>query len=116
LINGWLYSVSPIALRRNVRYLAQNKRMLTLVDTARFGRVAVLEIGATCVGSILQSYVPGRPVAKGNEKGLFAFGGSCVVTVFARDRIRIDADLVDSSANKIEVCAKMGESLGRALT
>jgi phosphatidylserine decarboxylase len=114
LVNGWLYSVNPIALRRNVRYLVQNKRMVTLVDTARFGRVAVLEIGATCVGSILQSYVPGRPVAKGEEKGLFAFGGSCVVTVFAKDRIRFDSDLVSSSAESREVYARMGQSLGRA--
>jgi phosphatidylserine decarboxylase len=80
----------------------------------RFGRIAVLEIGATCVGSILQSYVPGRMVAKGEEKGLFAFGGSCVVTVFAKGRIRFDADLVSSSADQREVYARMGESLGRA--
>ena len=26
LINGWLYSVSPVALRRNLRYLVENKR------------------------------------------------------------------------------------------
>ncbi|AKC83049.1 phosphatidylserine decarboxylase [Verrucomicrobia bacterium IMCC26134] len=114
LINGSLYSVSPIALRRNVRYLVQNKRMVTLVESVRFGRIAVLEIGATCVGSILQSYVPGRMVAKGEEKGLFAFGGSCVVTVFAKGRIRFDADLVSSSADQREVYARMGESLGRA--
>lgn len=114
LINGWLYSVNPIALRRNVDYFAQNKRMVTLVETARFGRVAVLEVGATCVGSILQSYVPGRPVAKGEEKGLFAFGGSCVITIFAKDRIRFDADLVTQSAEYREVYARMGESLGRS--
>jgi len=116
LINGWLYSVSPIALRRNIHYLVQNKRMVTLIETARFGRVAVLEIGATCVGSILQSYVPGRHVAKGEEKGLFAFGGSCVVTVFAKDRICFDADLVSSSAEQREVYARMGQSLGRSTT
>jgi phosphatidylserine decarboxylase len=115
LINGHLYSVNPIALRRNVGYLVQNKRMVTLVETPRFGRVAVLEIGATCVGSILQSYAPGRAVEKGAEKGFFAFGGSCVVTVFAKDRIRIDSDLVGSSADHIEVYARMGEPLGRAL-
>src|SRR5690606_34430259 len=28
LVNGYLYSVSPIALRRNVKYLVQNKRMV----------------------------------------------------------------------------------------
>jgi len=112
LINGWLYSVSPIALRRNIGYLVQNKRMLTLIETESFGRVAMLEIGATNVGSIRQDYVEGRGVAKGQEKGLFAFGGSCVITVFQRERIQFATDLVEQSAAHIETYARMGDVLG----
>jgi phosphatidylserine decarboxylase len=114
LINGWLYSVSPIALRRNLRYLVENKREITLVESPVFGTVAVIEVGATNVGSIRQSFVPGRAVVKGEEKGLFAFGGSCVITLFQRGRIRFDADLLASSADLIEVYAKMGDRLGEA--
>lgn len=114
LVNGWLYSVSPIALRRNLAYLWENKRAVTLVDSPAFGRVAVCEIGATMVGSIVQTHIAGRPVAKGEEKGLFKFGGSCVVTIFPPGRIKFDADLVESSANQVEVYAKMGERLGAA--
>ncbi len=114
LINGWLYSVSPIALRRNVRYLVENKREVTLLESERFGTVAVIEVGATNVGSILQSYIAGRPVAKGDEKGMFAFGGSCVITLFQRGRITFDADLVAQSAQHVETYALMGEALGRA--
>jgi len=113
-VQGWLYSVSPIALRRRLRYLVENQREVTLVESPAFGPVAVLEVGATNVGSILQSFVPGRPVAKGDEKGLFAFGGSCVITLFARGRIRFDADLVAQSAYHLETYARMGESLGTA--
>jgi phosphatidylserine decarboxylase len=112
LINGWLYSVSPIALRHNIRYLVENKRMLTLIDSPQFGQVALLEIGATCVGTIKQLYPPGRPVAKGEEKGLFKFGGSCVVTVFQRGRIAFESDLVEHSAQQREVYARMGDRLG----
>ncbi len=115
LINGWLYSVSPVALRRNLRYLVENKREVTLVESVEFGTVAIIEVGATNVGSIRQSYVPGRAVAKGDEKGFFAFGGSCVITLFQRGRIRLDADLLASSADSIEVYAKMGDRLGEAL-
>ena len=114
LINGALYSVSPIALRRNLAYLWENKRMVTLVESPGFGQVAVCEIGATMVGSIVQTYVPGRAVAKGEEKGLFKFGGSCVVTIFQKGKIQFDADLVKHSANGVEVYAKMGERLGEA--
>lgn len=114
VINGWLYSVSPIALRGNLAYLWENKRAVTLVESPVFGRVAVCEIGATMVGSIFQSFVPGRAVAKGEEKGLFKFGGSCVVTLFRPGRIRFDADLVEHGANQTEVYARMGERLGEA--
>lgn len=114
LINGWLYSVSPVALRRNVRYLVENKRELTLIESPEFGTVAVLEVGATNVGSITQSFVPGRTMAKGDEKGLFAFGGSCVITLFQRGRIRFDADLLSSSEQHVELYAKMGDRLGEA--
>jgi len=115
LINGYLYSVSPIALRRNARYLVQNKRTLTLInDTPRFGRVAVFEVGATCVGTIKNLYVAGRPVAKGDEKGFFTFGGSCVITVFQKGRIRFDDDVVAQSANHVETYARMGDRLGIA--
>ena len=114
LINGWLYSVSPVALRRNLAYLWENKRMVTLIESPTFGPVAVVEIGATMVGSIIQTFVTGRSVAKGDEKGLFAFGGSCVVTIFQKGRINFDPDLVKPSADGLEVYAKMGESLGTA--
>jgi phosphatidylserine decarboxylase len=114
LINGWLYSVSPIALRHRLRYLVENKRVVTLVESAPFGTVAMVEVGATNVGSIQQSFVPCRAVQKGEEKGLFAFGGSCVITVFQRGRIRFDADVVEQSAQHVETYAKMGERLGEA--
>ena len=114
LINGFLYSVSPIALRRKLDYLWQNKRMVTLVESPVFGQVAVCEIGATMVGSIFQSFLPGRAVAKGGEKGLFKFGGSCVITLFQPGKIKFDADLVRHGADGLEVYARMGERLGVA--
>ena len=115
LINGYLYSVSPIALRRNARYLVQNKRALTLIEnTPRFGRVAMFEVGATCVGTIKNYFVEGQPVAKGEEKGLFTFGGSCVITVFQKDRIRFEDDVVAQSARHVETYVRMGDRLGRA--
>jgi len=114
LINGYLFSVNPIALRRNAGYLVQNKRAGTLIDTPQFGRVAMFEVGATCVGSIKNVFPEGRPVAKGAEKGFFTFGGSCVITVFQKGRIRFDEDLVAQSAQQIETYARMGDRLGVA--
>ena len=112
LIRGPLYSVSPIALRRNIQYLVRNKRMITLVEAPDFGTVAMIEVGATNVGSIVQGYVPGRAVVKGEEKGLFAFGGSCVITLFAAGRILFEDDLLNQSAEFVETYARMGDRLG----
>jgi phosphatidylserine decarboxylase len=83
-----------------------------MLENTIAGTVAILEIGATCVGSILQTYQPGAPVAKGGEKGYFAFGGSCVITVFQPGRVRFDDDLISASAQGLETLALMGEHLG----
>jgi phosphatidylserine decarboxylase len=114
LIKGSLYSVSPIALRRNIRYLVMNKRFLTLIDTPEFGSMAMIEVGATNVGSIVQTFTPRQAVVKGLEKGLFAFGGSCVITLFSEGRMVFDADLVAQSAQCVETYAKMGDRMGMA--
>jgi phosphatidylserine decarboxylase len=114
LIDGWLYSVSPVALRRRLRYLIENKRVVTLIETPQFGTVAVVEVGATNVGNIQQGFVPHRPVKKGDEKGLFAFGGSCVITIFGKGRIRFDADVLAQSQQHLETYARMGDRLGEA--
>jgi len=114
LVNGLLYSVSPIALRRNLRYLWSNKRMITRLETPQFGNVLLIEIGATCVGSIRQSFETGRPVAKGQEKGWFGFGGSSTVTLFEKGRVKLAEDLVEHSLQCRELYAKMGERMGMA--
>jgi phosphatidylserine decarboxylase len=108
LIPGPLFSVSPIALRKKLSYLWTNKRMVTLLDAGPFGTVAIIEVGATCVGSILQTYAPGAPVAKGGEKGYFAFGGSSTITLFEPGKIRLEDDLLQHSGQGIELYAKMG--------
>ena len=56
LIDGPLFSVSPIALRKRLAYLWTNKRTLTALETRRFGTVLLFEIGATCVGTIHQTF------------------------------------------------------------
>ena len=111
LINGPLYSVSPLALRRNLGILWQNKRSRTLVESPEFGKVVVMEIGATCVGSTHSTYHPGT-IEKGQEKGYFSFGGSCVVTLFQRGRIKFDTVLLEHASQSREVYARMGECCG----
>jgi phosphatidylserine decarboxylase len=113
LINGPLYSVSPIALRKNLSYLWQNKRVVSELVTENLGTILLLEIGATNVGSIQQTFTPGDPVEKGAEKGYFEFGGSSTMTLFEPGRIELAEDLLEHSAKQIELYAKMGTALSR---
>ena len=115
LINGVLYSVNPIALKRNIMILSENKRVLTQLETSAFGTMLFIEVGATFVGSIQQTYTPGSLCEKGQEKGYFQFGGSCILMLFAQGAIAFDADLIEASKNRLEVKANMGESFGTAL-
>ena len=112
LINGPLYSVSPIALRRRLAYLWENKRVVTELVTPQFGTVLCLEIGATNVGSIVQSFTPGAAVEKGAEKGCFKFGGSSTITIFEPGRVKLADDLVAHSAEQRELYARMGDVMG----
>lgn len=112
LINGALYSVNPAALRQNFRLLHKNKRMLTVIETEKFGQLLILEIGATCVGSIVQTFAPNGQVHKGGEKGFFQFGGSACVTIFEKGRIRLADDLLEHSSQSREVFARMGDRMG----
>ena len=111
LINGPLFSVSPIALSQNLSYLWKNKRTLTELKTEAFGTILLLEIGATCVGSIKQSFTPGAPVEKGEEKGYFAFGGSSTITIFESGAVILADDLLENSARQTELYARMGSMM-----
>lgn len=115
LINGPLFSVNPMALKKNIRYLTENKRMITQLETLSFGTVLFIEVGATCVGTIHQTYAAGFPAAKGDEKGYFSFGGSCLIVLFEAGKIELDPDLIEASSQKIETLGLFGQSLGRAL-
>ncbi len=115
VINGPLFSVSPIALRQNLSYFWQNKRSITPLATPNCGTVLLLEIGATCVGSIHQTYRAGEPIAKGAEKGYFAFGGSSTILLFEPGRINIDSDLLERSQHCTETYARMGTRLAQVV-
>lgn len=111
-INGALRSVSPIALRQHLNILWQNKRQRTLLTTDAGDEILIVEIGATCVGRIHQTYTPNTPLPKGAEKGYFAFGGSCVVCLFPAGKVTFAPHLLQYSAEGIESYGKIGEVAG----
>ncbi|CAM2863782.1 phosphatidylserine decarboxylase [Flavobacterium frigoris] len=110
-IDGDYYSVNPLALRKRTEIFCLNKREYTTVTNPVFGEVIMAEVGATMVGSMVQTY-SGDFVKKGDEKGYFKFGGSTVVLLFEKNKISIDADLLSNTLKGYETSVKEGERIG----
>lgn len=110
-LDGDYYSVSPIALRKKIAALCMNKRTHTILDNKQFGDVIISEVGATMVGSIIQTYT-NIIVKKGQEKGYFKFGGSTVILIFQKGKLIIDDDLIENTKNGLETTIQMGAQIG----
>lgn len=111
-IEGDYYSVNPFALRKKAEIFCLNKRDYTILSNPLFGDVIMAEVGATMVGSIVQTY-KGSTVKKGEEKGYYKFGGSTVVLLFEKSKIQIDEDLLINTLKGYETAVKMGERIGK---
>jgi phosphatidylserine decarboxylase len=111
-INGSYYSVNPIALERIPKLFCQNKREWSLFKSENFGDILHVEVGATCVGTIVQSYKPDEKVIKGQEKGYFKFGGSTTILFFEKGVVDIDADILNQTSEGFECKVLMGETIG----
>ncbi len=114
-IGGFLYSVSPLALRRNLSYLWRNKRVLTMVEIREGAFMAMVEIGATNVGSIKLFDSVGDSAVKGAQKGYFQFGGSCVICLFEKGLVRFDDKLLSVTSEGMEYYAHVGQKAGEVL-
>lgn len=57
---------------------------------------------------------PGHYVKKGKEIGYFEYGGSAILVVFEKGKIKFDDDLQVPSEKDICVEVEVGQSMGRA--
>jgi phosphatidylserine decarboxylase len=102
-VPGRLFPVNALAVRHVEGLFAVNERVAILIDTPRFGAVAVIMVGATNVGRMSLSFAdlvtnsgrPGAltqppapiPIARGQELGAFNLG-STVVLLIADPRLQ----------------------------
>jgi phosphatidylserine decarboxylase len=112
-IEGDYFSVSPIAISKKVKLFCMNKREYVILENKEFGDLIISEVGATMVGSIIQTYASDI-VEKGEEKGYFKFGGSTLILIFEKGSLVIDSDLLNNTKNGIETAVKMGERIGES--
>lgn len=111
-IKGAYYSVSPMALRKNLEIFCQNKREYCTVKTEHKGEVLICDVGATLTAGIHQTYYANSKVKKGDEKGYFSFGGSTLVVLFEKGQMTFSDDLIKNTEDGLETWLKMGETIG----
>lgn len=107
---GKYHSVNPIAFAKAPDLFVENTRVITLLDSDKFGRFAYIEVGAFGVGSIINTS-SGETHKKMDEKGFFKFGGSTVILVMDAQKVCFDADLTTNSANGLETLVHAGEKI-----
>lgn len=106
-IPGVLHTVRPEALAE-MRVFKTNTREYALLETAHFGKMLYMEVGATMVGRIVNDKTVGA-FRRGEEKGRFEFGGSTVILIAERGAFKPDARF---SAD-VEAPVRLGEAIGR---
>ncbi len=116
-VPGYLHSVNPMAFESAPKVFLNNERQVAILENAEFGKVAMIEVGALGVGKIIQSAYSTRdplPIkfVKGQEKGYFLFGGSTVIWLIPKGKIKISQDLADNSAKGLETWIPLGGPLG----
>lgn len=109
---GQLHTVRPIALSR-IPVFIRNCREYTVMDTAAFGPVTQIEVGALLVGKILNHDAEAR-VHRGAEKGMFLYGGSTIVLLLREGAADLPDALFEKTARGEETPVRMGEILGYA--
>lgn len=122
-IPGTLFPVNSFSVKRVDELFTVNERLITFIDNSELGRVAVVKVGATCVGRIGVTYDEIRTnasfrrrreldlaepvsVAHGDELGVFNLG-STVVLLIESSQFRFEGHL--QTGQPIE----LGRLLGR---
>ncbi len=105
-VNGILHTVRPVALEARPVFV-ENSREVTVMRTENFGLAAQVEVGAMLVGRIVNRDV--QTFTRGEEKGLFEYGGSTVVLLLQKDAVKLDDRFVFGGE---EQSVRFGEQIG----
>lgn len=114
-IQGKLHTVQPYALEKR-KVFSENCREYTVMHTNNFGTVTQIEVGAMMVGKIANNHIEEGIHQKGEEKGMFEFGGSTIVLLIEKDKVLIDEEFFTNTINNNETYVLCGERIGYSMT
>ena len=111
-INGRLHTVNPIIYGK-YKVFTENYREITELYTNNFGNVIQIEIGALCVGRIINYDI--KRYSKYDEKGYFEFGGSTIIHLIKKNKVKINKQIIENSKQNIETLVDIGEIIGEKI-
>lgn len=94
-IQGRYHPVQPIVVRKRPVFI-QNTREYCMLYTENFGTVVQIEVGACLVGKI-ENYRQAGVIHRGEEKGLFRFGGSTIVLLFKEGVLDLPQEIFEQT-------------------
>ena len=110
-IRGVLHTVNPVANDYYPIY-KMNSREYCILKTKEFGTILLMEVGALMVGKINNHEEDPAQVKRGEEKGMFEFGGSTIVVMTEPGMTEPDKDIIQNTKVQAETLIKMGEPIG----
>ena len=110
-IRGVLHTVNPVANDYYPIY-KMNSREYCLLKTKELGTILLMEVGALMVGKINNHEEDSAQVKRGDEKGMFEFGGSTIVVMTEPGMTKPDKDIIQNTKVQAETLIKMGEPIG----
>lgn len=115
-IQGSLYSVNVHALANKPDIFLKNEREVTLIQSKSMGKLAMIEVGAMCVGKIIQADPSIRDCVKGQYKGHFDFGASTVILLGEPGAWSPSPDILKHTESNRESLIRLGETVGTSLS
>ena len=110
-IRGVLHTVNPVANDYYPIY-KMNSREYCILKTKELGTILLMEVGALMVGKINNHEEDSAQVKRGDEKGMFEFGGSTIVVMTEPGMTEPDKDIIQNTKVQAETLIKMGEPIG----
>ena len=109
-IEGAFHTVNPVA-NDYLPIYKENTREYTLLHTENFGDVLQMEVGALLVGKI-QNHKDSCYAVRGEEKGLFEYGGSTIIVITEPGAVTPREDLLKNTAKGQETRLLQGQAIG----
>ncbi|WP_029320550.1 phosphatidylserine decarboxylase [Butyrivibrio sp. AE3004] len=113
-IKGFYHTVRPVALSE-IPVFTENSRQYSIIDTNGLGTCVQMEVGAMLVGRIVNDKPLAGKVIKGQEKGHFEYGGSTIIVLIPKDKIKVKPYLLEKTRRGMETSVKMGEAVAERI-